>query len=155
MPRRRYRAIGDGFCSVKVKLTKGLGIGAGLLVSAHSIARRFSASSGEIVTQGGVKQVWSSRGKGGCQSPRGLARKDQHRRGRAFSEPSLCSFVTRDSYPGRGGSDQSRRPAKKAASANACSRAAATNRYGAAAPAATPACGANSLINPKLAGANA
>src|SRR5450755_3651057 len=51
MPRGRYRAIGDTFCSVKVKLTKGLGIGAGLLVSARSIARRFSAGSGEIVTQ--------------------------------------------------------------------------------------------------------
>src|SRR5450432_2452113 len=56
MPWRRYRAIGDGFCSVKVKLTKRLAVGAGLLVSAHSIARRFSAGSGEIVTQGGVKQ---------------------------------------------------------------------------------------------------
>jgi hypothetical protein len=48
-----------------------------------------------------------------------------------------------------------RRPARKAASANACSSAATTNRYGAAAPATTPACGAYSLINPKLAGANA
>src|ERR1700687_1391874 len=65
MPRRRYRAIGGGFCSVKVKLTKGLGIGAGLLVSAHSMARR-PVRRGEIVTQGGVKQVWSSRGEGGC-----------------------------------------------------------------------------------------
>ena len=42
MPRGRYRAIGDGFCSVKVKLTKRLAVGAGLLGSAHSIARRFS-----------------------------------------------------------------------------------------------------------------
>ena len=72
----------------KVKLTKGLAVGAGLLGSAHSIIRRFSAGSGEIVTQAASSKVWSSRGKGGCH-PLTLARKDQHRRGRAFSEPSL------------------------------------------------------------------
>src|SRR5229473_5149678 len=75
-------------CDVKVKLTKGLAVGAGLLGSAHSIARRFSAGSGEIVTQAASSKVWSSRGKGGCH-PLTLARKDQHGRGRAFSEPSL------------------------------------------------------------------
>jgi hypothetical protein len=69
MPRRRYWAIGDGFCSVKVKLTKRLAVGAGLLVSAHSIARRFAAGSGEIVIQAASSKVWSSRGKGGCPRP--------------------------------------------------------------------------------------
>ena len=68
MPRGRYRAIGDGFCSVKVKLTKRLAVGAGLLGSAHSMARR-PVRRGEIVTQGGVKQVWSSRGEGGPLDP--------------------------------------------------------------------------------------
>jgi hypothetical protein len=75
-------------CDVKVKLTKRLAVGAGLLGSAHSIARRFSKGSGEIVTQGGVKQSLVV-AREGWMSPLTLARKDQHRRGRAFSEPSL------------------------------------------------------------------
>src|SRR6266702_2560856 len=51
MPRRRYRATG-----------------AGLLLSAHSIARR-PVRRGEVITRGGVKQVWSSRGEGWDVTP--------------------------------------------------------------------------------------
>src|SRR5450631_804576 len=95
MPRRRYRAIGDGFCSVKVKLTKRLAVGAGLLGSAHSIARRFPVRVRRNCYTGGVKQSLVV-AREGWMSPLTLARKDQHRRGRAFSEPSLfyvfCSF---------------------------------------------------------------
>src|SRR5258708_24848717 len=72
MPRTRYRAIGGGFCAVKVKLTTGLEIGAGLLVSAHSIARR-PARRGEVVTRG-AKQSDRRAGRGGDVTP-GLARK--------------------------------------------------------------------------------
>src|ERR1700704_3806611 len=79
----------DGANNVKVKLTTRLATGAGLLLSAHSIAR-WRGRRGEVVTRGGVKQVWSSRGEGGCH-PGPLREKDQHGRGRAFSEPSQPS----------------------------------------------------------------
>src|ERR1700704_6828825 len=64
----------DGANNVKVKLTTRLAIGAGLLVSAHSIARR-PVRRGEVVTRGGVKQVWSSRGEGWDVTPGLCAKK--------------------------------------------------------------------------------
>src|SRR5471032_1515795 len=78
-------------CAVNVKLTMSLAIGAGLLVSAHSVARRFSPGAGAVATRAVSNSLVVARGGVGMYP--GPARQDQHGRGRAFSEPSLFLCV--------------------------------------------------------------
>jgi hypothetical protein len=49
-------------CAVNVKLTMGLGIGASLLVSAHSSACRFAPGAGEVATQAVSNSLVVARG---------------------------------------------------------------------------------------------
>ncbi len=81
-------------CDVKVKLTTWLAIGAGLLLSAHSIAR-WPVRRGEVITRGGVKQVWSSRGEGWDVTPRLCAKKISTDEGGLSQSPPffLCRAV--------------------------------------------------------------
>src|SRR5258708_39835969 len=51
--------------AVNVKLTMRLGIGPGLLMSAHSSARRFSPGAGEVVTQAVSNRFGRRAGRGG------------------------------------------------------------------------------------------
>ena len=92
MPRARFQGRRRCLCAVNVKLTMRFRIAAGLLWSAHSISRGSQVPRRDCYT-GGVKQIWSSRGEGwGCR-PGGPCAKGQHRRGRAFSEPSLIDSI--------------------------------------------------------------
>jgi hypothetical protein len=87
MPQAHLRPDGRRLCAVNVKLTMRLGIGAGLLLSARSVFRRFSPRAGAVVTQAASDSLVVVRG--GWNVTRFLAREDQHGPGRAFSEPSL------------------------------------------------------------------
>jgi hypothetical protein len=71
-----------------------LATGAGLLLSAHSIAR-WRVRRGEVITRGGVKQVWSSRGEGWDVTPRLCAKKISTDEGGLSQSPPffLCRAV--------------------------------------------------------------
>jgi hypothetical protein len=93
---------GPRLCVVNVKLTMGLAIGAGLLVSAHSIPRRFSPGAGAGVTRGEVKQFGRGAGRGGDVT-RDLRAKISTDEGGLSQKPSLFLWSAHgDRCPRRG-----------------------------------------------------
>lgn len=80
-------------CAVNVKLTTQLAIGADLLVSAPlQLSPAFSTGPARLLRRQ-CQTGFGRRGEGwGCRPP-APARKDQHKRGRAFSEPSFIVFI--------------------------------------------------------------
>lgn len=85
-------------CAVKVKLTIALGIGARLArVRSLECFAGFLKGSREVATRAASNSLVIARGRGG-DAPRARRGKDQHRRGRAFSEPSLFASAL-DSSP--------------------------------------------------------
>jgi len=92
MPQTHFRPPGERLCVVKVKLTNALGI-----ATRPDSVVVFEYFAGFLPVTARLRHrrrqtVWSSRGEGwGCHPDR--RDKDQHRRGRASSEPSLVGFI--------------------------------------------------------------
>src|SRR4030081_2837174 len=89
---------GRRLCAVNVKLTMRLGTATGLLMSAHSDARRFSPRPARLLHRRRQTGLVVAR-EGAGMSPVFLAREDQHKRGRAFSEPSFLFAHSADPGP--------------------------------------------------------
>src|ERR1700704_2033854 len=83
-----FPGSGRRLCAVNVKLTMRLGTATGLLMSVHSDARRFSPRPARLLHRRRQTGLVVARGAVGM-SPVFLAREDQHKRGRAFSELSF------------------------------------------------------------------